>query len=105
LERISARVDSITSKTRQIFINAGWEKAQTIETWNEKYEHYVPLHRIEVSGNTMPLWQSFNAREGIQAGVRLEPGSHEHSDAFSGTARGDDHPGEKFRRTARKRKI
>lgn len=63
LERISAIVESITSKTRQIYIDAGLEKAETIAAWNEKYDHYVPLHRDEVGGNTMPrIGQGFNIR-------------------------------------------
>jgi hypothetical protein len=48
LERVSAIIDAITSKTRQIFIDSGLETPETIEKWTEKYEHYVPLHRDEV---------------------------------------------------------
>ena len=63
LDKISAIVDSITSKTRQIYIDSGLEKANVIDAWNNKYEHYVPLHRDEVSGNTMPrIGQGFNIR-------------------------------------------
>jgi hypothetical protein len=61
LERVSAIVDAITSKTRQIFIDSALEKPETIEKWNEKYEHYVPLHRDEVGGSTMPrIGQGFD---------------------------------------------
>lgn len=65
MERISALVDSITSKTRQIFIDSGLERPETIEAWNKQYEHYVPLHRDEVGGGTgMPrVGQGFNIRE------------------------------------------
>ena len=63
LEKISAIVDGITSATRQIYIDSGLEKADAIEAWDKKYEHYVPLHRDEVSGNTMPkVGQGFNIR-------------------------------------------
>jgi hypothetical protein len=47
LERISAIIDGITSATRQIYIDSGLEKPETIEKWNEKYEHYVPYY-IEI---------------------------------------------------------
>jgi hypothetical protein len=50
LERVSAIIDAITSKTRQIFIDSGLETPETIQKWTEKYEHYVPLHRDEVGG-------------------------------------------------------
>jgi hypothetical protein len=63
LERVSSLVDAITSKTRQIYIDSGLEKANVIESWNKNYEHYVPLHRDEVSGNSMPrIGQGFNIR-------------------------------------------
>jgi len=64
LERVSAIVDGITSKTRQIFMDAGLETPETIQAWNEKYEHYVPLHRDEVGGDSnMPrIGQGFNIR-------------------------------------------
>lgn len=63
LERVSALVDDITSKTRQIYIDSGLEKANVIDAWNRKYEHYVPLHRDEVSGSTMPrIGQGFNIK-------------------------------------------
>ncbi len=63
LEKVSALVDRITSATRQIFTDSGLEKADTIDAWNKKYEHYVPLHRDEVSGNTMPrIGQGFNIK-------------------------------------------
>jgi hypothetical protein len=64
LERVSAIIDGITSKTRQIYIDSGLETPETIQKWNEKYEHYVPLHRDEVGGeNNMPrIGQGFNIR-------------------------------------------
>lgn len=63
LEKVSAIVDTITSRTRQIYIESGLEKADAIEAWDKKYEHYIPLHRDEVSGNTMPrVGQGFNIR-------------------------------------------
>jgi hypothetical protein len=64
LKRVSALVDGITSKTRQIFIDSGLETPETIQKWTEKYEHYVPLHRDEVGGDSnMPrIGQGFNIR-------------------------------------------
>lgn len=53
----------ITNKTREIFVEADLEKAETIEAWNAKYEPYVPLHRDEVGGSSMPrIGQGFNIR-------------------------------------------
>jgi hypothetical protein len=63
LDRISGIVDAITLATRQIYVDGGLEKADVIEAWNKKYEHYIPLHRDEVSGQTMPkTGQGFNIR-------------------------------------------
>lgn len=63
LDKVSSIVDSITQRTRQIYVDSGLEKADTINAWNQKYEHYVPLHRDEVGGNTMPkVGQGFNIR-------------------------------------------
>src|SRR5687768_10716393 len=63
LERVSSIVDAITSRTRQIYVEGGLEKADAIDAWNRKYEHYVPLHRGEVDGNAMPkVGQGFNIR-------------------------------------------
>jgi hypothetical protein len=53
LERVSAIIDAITSATRQIYIDSGREKPETIEKWNERYEHYVPLHRDAVGGSSV----------------------------------------------------
>jgi hypothetical protein len=63
LDKISGIVDAITTATRQIYVDSGLEKSDAIEAWNKKYEHYVPLHRDEVSGNTMPkIGQGYNIR-------------------------------------------
>ena len=63
LDKVSAIVDSITARTRQIYVDGGLEKADAVDAWNQKYEHYVPLHRDEVGGNTMPkVGQGFNIR-------------------------------------------
>lgn len=63
LDKISAIVDTITSRTRQIYAESGLETADAMEAWDKKYEHYVPLHRDEVSGGTMPkTGQGFNIR-------------------------------------------
>jgi hypothetical protein len=32
-------------------MDAGLETPETIQKWNEKYEHYVPLHRDEVDSS------------------------------------------------------
>lgn len=63
LDKVSGLVDAITQRTRQIYVDSGLEKADAINAWNQKYQHYVPLHRDEVGGNTMPkVGQGFNIR-------------------------------------------
>jgi hypothetical protein len=63
LDKVSGIVDAITQRTRQIYVDSGLEKADTVDAWNRKYEHYVPLHRDEVGGNAIPkVGQGFNIR-------------------------------------------
>lgn len=49
LTGIASMIDTITTKTREIFVEAGLEKPETIAAWNAKYEHYVPLYRDQVA--------------------------------------------------------
>lgn len=45
LMRAAQLVDGITAGTRQLLIDSGLEKAETIAEWEATYENYVPLNR------------------------------------------------------------
>lgn len=63
LDRVAGMVDEITTKTREVIVDAGLEKPETIAAWEAKYENYVPLHRDEVGEFGMPaLGQGYNIR-------------------------------------------
>jgi len=44
-EALAKEVDKIVRGTQDILVDQGLEKAETIETWNEKLPDYVPLQR------------------------------------------------------------
>jgi hypothetical protein len=46
-EELAARIDSITKGTRQLLVDTGYEKAETIEAWEKAFPNYVPLMREE----------------------------------------------------------
>ncbi|MEO9231643.1 MAG: LPD38 domain-containing protein [Devosia sp.] len=63
LDEISGIIDTITTATQKIYTDSGLEKPEAIAAWKEKYKNYVPLHRDEVSGNSMPrIGQGFNIK-------------------------------------------
>ncbi|SOD42346.1 LPD38 domain-containing protein [Nitrosovibrio sp. Nv4] len=63
LQRASSMVDEITTATRKVIVDAGLETPEMIAAWEAKYDHYVPLHRDEVGGNTNPpVGRGFNIR-------------------------------------------
>jgi hypothetical protein len=47
-ESLAAQVDSIVTKTQDILVKSGMETQQTINDWNNAYEHYVPLQRDDL---------------------------------------------------------
>ncbi len=52
-EEIGRKVDAITKARRDLLVEAGLETAETIDTWEQTYSHYVPLMR-EGKGAAMP---------------------------------------------------
>ncbi|MFA7269949.1 MAG: LPD38 domain-containing protein [Sterolibacterium sp.] len=62
LEKISMQVDAITASTRQIIVESGLETPGMIKAWEDKYEHYVPLHVDEVQTGMPVVGQGFNIR-------------------------------------------
>ncbi len=53
LEDIARRVDAITAMRRRLLEESGLETKATIATWEDTYEHYVPLKR-EHKGRALP---------------------------------------------------
>ena len=45
LADVAARADAITKAQRDLMREAGLELPESIDEWEETYEHYVPLHR------------------------------------------------------------
>jgi hypothetical protein len=46
-EELAKRIDSITKGTRQLLVDTGYEKAETIKGWEKAFPTYVPLMREE----------------------------------------------------------
>ena len=47
LEKVANQFDSMIKKTQDILVSSGAESQATVDAWNDTYEHYVPLFRIE----------------------------------------------------------
>ena len=47
LEKVADRFDKMVKDTQKILVESGAESKDTVEAWNNTYEHYVPLFRIE----------------------------------------------------------
>jgi hypothetical protein len=47
-ESLAAKVDAIISKTQDMLVEGGLEKQDVIDSWNQAYEHYVPLQRADL---------------------------------------------------------
>jgi len=62
LGRVAVMVDAIIAKTRKIIVDGGLEKQETIDAWEAKYDHYVPLHRDEVGTGNPVVGQGYNIR-------------------------------------------
>jgi hypothetical protein len=48
-EELAKRIDSITKGTRQLLVDTGYEKAETIKGWEKAFPNYVPLMREEAN--------------------------------------------------------
>jgi hypothetical protein len=48
-EELAKRIDGITKGTRQLLVDTGYEKAETIEGWEKAFPNYVPLMREEAN--------------------------------------------------------
>lgn len=48
-EELAKRIDGITKGTRQLLVDTGYEKAETIKGWEKAFPNYVPLMREEAN--------------------------------------------------------
>tara|TARA_R110000868_G_scaffold18467_12_gene81214 strand:- start:6824 stop:14359 length:7536 start_codon:yes stop_codon:yes gene_type:complete len=64
LETIGKMFDKMITGTQKILVESGSESQSTIDAWNDAYEHYMPLFRIEEDfnngGNRSGLNKGFN---------------------------------------------
>jgi hypothetical protein len=64
LETIGNMFDKMITGTQKILVDSGSESQATIDAWNEAYEHYMPLFRVEEDfnngGNRSGLSKGFN---------------------------------------------
>jgi DNA-binding transcriptional MerR regulator len=47
LDKMAALFDKMVEGTQKILVDSGAETQQTIDAWNDTYEHYIPLFRVE----------------------------------------------------------
>ena len=47
LEKVAKMFDDMITGTQKILVDSGADSQDTINAWNETYDHYVPLFRIE----------------------------------------------------------
>lgn len=45
IKELASRVDAIIARSRQMLVEYGLEKQETVDAWARQYEHYVPLKR------------------------------------------------------------
>ena len=50
LEDVAADVDSIISRTRQLYADYGLESQAKVDGWASMFEHYIPLYREDKDG-------------------------------------------------------
>jgi hypothetical protein len=62
-EMLAKRVDAITKATRQLLVDSGLEKQETIDAWDAAYgDEYVPLMREEMDDGRAGLGQGYSVR-------------------------------------------
>jgi len=62
-EVLARRVDAITKATRQLLVDSGLEKQETIDAWDAAYgDEYVPLMREEMDDGRSGLGQGYSVR-------------------------------------------
>jgi hypothetical protein len=61
LEVVAAKVDAIIAKTRDTYASYGLESKATVDTWEQMFDHYVPLMREDHDGG-MGIGQGFSIK-------------------------------------------
>lgn len=61
-ESLAAKIDAITARNRQVLVDSGLEKAETVAAWEGAYKHYVPLQREDVETGGNGTGQGFSVR-------------------------------------------
>lgn len=61
LNDIATQVDAILGKTRQMYADYGLESQQTVDGWEQMFQHYVPLQREDKEGS-MGIGQGFSVK-------------------------------------------
>ena len=54
LEEVARYFDEMKKGTQEILVASGAETRDTINKWNQTYQHYVPLNRVEDSVSKIP---------------------------------------------------
>jgi len=61
-DALASRIDAISSGTRQVLVDSGLEKPETIERWAAAYKAYVPLMRDEVEDSGTGTGMGYSVR-------------------------------------------
>ena len=61
-ESLAAKIDAITARNRQVLVDSGLEKAETVAAWEGAYKHYIPLQREDVETGGNGTGQGFSVR-------------------------------------------
>lgn len=61
-ESLAAKIDAITARNRQVLVDSGLEKAETVAAWEGAYKHYVLLQREDVETGGNGTGQGFSVR-------------------------------------------
>lgn len=61
-DALASKIDAINKATRDLLVDAGLEKRETIDAWEGAYRHYVPLQREEVDADGMRIGQGFSVK-------------------------------------------
>lgn len=55
LEQLAEKVDAITKGTRQVLVDDGLERAETVTAWEAAYTTYIPMFREDIDFNRITV--------------------------------------------------
>jgi hypothetical protein len=61
LSGIAAQVDAIIRQTRQLYVSYNLESQDTVDAWEQMFQHYIPLQREDKEGR-MGIGQGFSVK-------------------------------------------